>query len=266
MSLLVMMLLGLAAQWVSGQGVVENYVKAFLENTKVEGLSASIGPSVDITADTNKADVVSQFLTHSYSLDQQAHNFATLSVADATQQVTELVDAARSYGQIDWTYNKAQVTTYALVMKDTFQAGDSDAVIEPVTGTFTTNPVTTTSKHHPQDGPFQYSAGFANGFLQTVATFTGEVFCKRGETPQHKCEFIEGCQDVRKLCNCQHKSRVECTAGPKCFNEHAYVGYCGTPKIVFDEMNFEFQVIPRSAIYHKAYVALEKDCPCLPPK
>jgi hypothetical protein len=267
MSLLVVMLFGLAAQWVSGQGVVDDYVKAFLDNVQVEGLSASVGPSVPITADTNKAEVVSRFLKSAFTLDLQAQNVTAMPVSDeTTSQVAQLVDAALAVAQIDWSYNGLEATTYALAMKDTFQAGDSEAVIEPVTGTFTINPTTTTSKHHPQDGPFLYSAAFANGFKQIVATFDGEVKCQRGDTLTHTCKVLDACHDSRSLCSCKHTSRVECTTGPKCFAELAFVGYCGNPTITFDDMDFEYKVSPRSAIYHKAYVALEKDCACSPPK
>jgi hypothetical protein len=221
--------------------------------------------TLTITDTTNKAPVIAAILSNFYVIDTENNKFAKVEAGGELELFTaQILTVGVQVIAVHWDWNGDKVTTHAVVNGGHQEPGSNDGVMESVTGTYTKSTPKVANKFVPQAAPFEYRADFEDGFRSPVAVFKAEVKCNQPAIPA--CSIEISCSDVRSpVCKCEHRERVECVAGRKCFAEIAFVGYCGTPRVTFDETNWRY-VVDRRATYHNTYLQLERICNCRPPK
>lgn len=126
--------------------------------------------------------------------------------------------------ELIWYLRGEQRTTYAIVKQDAV-VGDLNGIIEPITGTLTSQQVRT-AEH-------SFHMVFENGFGMRAAEYYCDASASCDSDGCVSCRGDVWAYDSRPLCSALARKSVE-ERDPCCVNHCSFVGYCGFPSVSFE--------------------------------
>jgi hypothetical protein len=238
----------------------EDHLNKFIENNFSGQMSVStteIAKIQENTTDEEKRSLANSITENWWVINSEGNAFEQFS-GEGRQDFVDAIFSKLTTGSViasaNWDWEGRKIQSYGAILPDNTGVGDTDHILEGISGFFFSESVSTLGVQNP------FNISFKNGFGWKAASFSAELDCVGGDTCIGNASAIANLVfwsvDVRK--------RVNCLKNGDCTMDVAFIGTQGFPSVSFSAKDFAFKVSGFGRTFYKAELTLTEDCNCVP--
>jgi hypothetical protein len=238
----------------------QDHLNQFIENNFSGQMTVGVTEIAEIqatTTDTEKRDFADTITDNWWVINNENNAFEQFS-GDGRQEFVDAIFDRLIAGSViasaSWDWDGRNVESYGVVLPGNGGVGDTDNILEGISGLFFTDSMSLLGVPNP------FNSSWINGFGSNAASFSAELDCVNGDTCVGNATAVANLlfwsADVRK--------RVNCLKNGNCTMDVAFIGTQGFPSISFSAKDFGFEVSGFGRTFYKAELTLTEDCNCVP--